>query len=84
VLKTSSLISSCCIGSRRGRGLVGREEVRQWVAGESGTVGRRGKGTVGRRARHSCGARNVKRGAGRGTRGTVQVAGCEARAGRGT
>jgi hypothetical protein len=44
MLKISGLISSYYIGSRRGIGQVGRGEVGQWVAGESGTVGRRGKG----------------------------------------
>jgi hypothetical protein len=41
VLKTSGLISSCYIGSHRGRGLVGRGEMGQWVEGR-GTVAWRG------------------------------------------
>jgi hypothetical protein len=74
VLKTSGFISSCYIGSRKGRGLVGRGEVGQWVAGESGTVGRRRKGTVGRRARRSRGARGTG-----GSRDVRRRVGCEAR-----
>jgi hypothetical protein len=62
---TSGLISSYYIESSRRTGLTGRGAVGQWVAGECGSVGRRGKGTVGPKPRHR------SRSAGHGSRGGV-------------